>query len=74
MRFKANHRHCTTHCKPETKKTGDSSNICVCLYRPLKLLTDDQVASQQSQIKTYYITVTITQKCAINYFRLTKKH
>jgi len=21
------------HCKPETKKKGDSSNACVCLYR-----------------------------------------
>jgi len=28
-------RHCTTHCKPETKKMGDSSNSCVCLYRSL---------------------------------------
>jgi len=30
-------------CKPETKKTGDCSNACVCLYMSLslKLLTDD---------------------------------
>jgi len=34
-------RHGATHCKPETKKTGDSSNACICLYRSLKLLTDD---------------------------------
>jgi len=34
-------RHCTTHGKPEAKKTGDSSNTCVCLHRSLKLLTDD---------------------------------
>jgi len=32
---------CTIHCKQETKKTGDNSNACVCLYRSLKLLTDD---------------------------------
>jgi len=31
------------HCKPETRKTGDSSNSCVCLYRSLELSTDDQV-------------------------------
>jgi len=24
-----NHRHHVTHCKPETKKTGDSSNACL---------------------------------------------
>jgi len=28
-------RHCETHCKPETKKTGDNSNACICLYRSL---------------------------------------
>jgi len=32
-----------TCCKPQTKKMGDSNNSCVCLYRSLKLLTDDQV-------------------------------
>ena len=32
MRCNANHRDidCATHCKPETKKTEDSSNACVC--------------------------------------------
>jgi len=30
-------------CKPEAKKTGDSSNAYVCFYRSLKLSTDDQV-------------------------------
>jgi len=35
-----------THWKPETKKTADSSNAGVCLYRSVKLLTDDQVTSQ----------------------------
>jgi len=35
MGCNANHRHCATHCKPETKKTGDRSNGCVCLYRSL---------------------------------------
>jgi len=38
MSCNANHRHWATHCKPETTKTGDSSNACVCLYRPRKLL------------------------------------
>jgi len=33
-------RHCATPCKPETKKTGDSSNTCVGLHRSLKPLTD----------------------------------
>ena len=42
-------------CEPEAKKTGDSSNTCVCLYRSMKLLTDDQVTSQWSQLKTYYL-------------------
>jgi len=41
MLCNANHKHCASHCKPETKKTGDSSNVCVCLYRSLKRLTDD---------------------------------
>jgi len=30
IRCNANHTHCATHCKPETKKTGDNSNACVC--------------------------------------------
>jgi len=47
LRCNANHRHCATHCKPETKKTGDSSNACIYLYRPMKLFTDDQVTSQR---------------------------
>jgi len=29
LRCNANHRHCAIHCKPETKKTGDSSNACL---------------------------------------------
>ena len=44
-------------CKPEAKKTGDSSNACVCLFRSLKLSTDDQVTSKRSQLKTYYIVL-----------------
>jgi len=38
-------------CKPETKKTATP----VFVYRSLKLLTNDQVTSQRSQLKTYYI-------------------
>ena len=49
IRCEANHRHCAIHCKPETKKTG-YSNVCVCLYRSLKL-ADDRVASQQFNSK-----------------------
>jgi len=45
IRCNADHRHCATHWKPETKKTGDSINACVCLHRSLQLLTDDQVTS-----------------------------
>ena len=41
MGCNANYTHCATHCKPETKKTVDSSNACVCLYRSVKLLTGD---------------------------------
>ena len=39
-----NHRKdsATHYCKPETKKTGDSNNACVCLNRSLKLLTNDR--------------------------------
>jgi len=51
MRCNANHRHCATHCKPETKKTGDSSNACGCLHRTLKLVTDDQVTSHRFNSK-----------------------
>jgi len=41
MHCNANHKHCATHSKPETKKMGyTSSNVCVCLYnRSLKLIT-----------------------------------
>ena len=31
LQFNASHRHYCAHCWPETKKTGDSSNACVCL-------------------------------------------
>jgi len=41
MHCNANRRHCATHCKPETKKTGDSSNAGVSLYTSLKLSIDD---------------------------------
>ena len=51
MRYNANHRDCATQCKLETKKTGDSSNASVCVYRSLKLVTDDQVASQRFNSK-----------------------
>jgi len=51
MHCNANHRHCATHWKQETKKTGDSSNACVCLYRSLKLLTDNKVTSQRFNSK-----------------------
>jgi len=51
MCCETNHRDCATHCKPETKKMGDSSNVCVCLYRSLKLLTDHQVTSQRFNSK-----------------------
>jgi len=30
MRCNANHRHCPTHCKPETKTTGAATLVCVC--------------------------------------------
>jgi len=43
------HRHCATHCKPETKKTRDSSNAL--FVHSLKLLTDDQVTSQRFNSK-----------------------
>jgi len=37
IRCTANHRHDgATHWKPETKKTVDSSNACVCLYKSKK--------------------------------------
>jgi len=31
MRFYANNHIALTPCKPETKKTGESSNACVCV-------------------------------------------
>jgi len=52
MRCNPNHRHCATHCKPETKKTGDSTNTCVCLYKSLKLLTGDHSDFAAVQLKT----------------------
>jgi len=51
MLFNANHSHCATHCEPETKKMGDSSNACVCLHRSVKCLPDDQVTSQRFNSK-----------------------
>jgi len=45
----ANHKHCATHCKPETKKTGDNSNACVCLNTSLKF--GNQVTSQRLNSK-----------------------
>ena len=51
MRCNANHGHCATHCKPETKKSGDSSNSCVCLYKSLKRLTDGQVTLKRFNSK-----------------------
>jgi len=40
------HRHCATYCKPETKKTRDSSNACL-LVQVTEILTDDQMTSQR---------------------------
>jgi len=49
-----------THCKPEAKKTGDSSNACcVCLYRSLKRLTNDQVTSQRFNSKQIILSCVI---------------
>jgi len=48
-----------THWKPYTKKTGDSRNACVCLYRSLKLLTDDQVTSQRFKSKHIILSCVI---------------
>jgi len=59
MRCNANHRHCVTHCKPETKKMGDSNNACVCLYRSLKHFTDDQVLSQRFNSKHIMLSCAI---------------
>jgi len=53
LRCNAKHSHCATHCKPETKKIGDSSNICVYLYRSVKLLTDDHEDFAAVQPQTY---------------------
>jgi len=55
LRCNANHRHCATHCKLETKKRGDSSYACVCLYRSVKLLTDDH--EDFVYLHTYYIAL-----------------
>jgi len=57
LRCNAKHRHCATHCKPETKKIGDSSNACVCLYRSVKLPTDDYKEFAAVQVQTYYIAL-----------------
>jgi len=43
-------------CKPEAKKTGDSSTP-VFAYRSLKLLTDDQVTSQLVAAQNIYCLV-----------------
>jgi len=51
MRCNGNHTHCLTNWKQEKKKTGDSSNACVCLHRSLTLLTDDEVTSLQFNSK-----------------------
>jgi len=37
--------------KRQNSTKGDSTNVCVCLYRLLKLLTDDQVTSQRYNSK-----------------------
>jgi len=47
-----------THWKPDTK-TGDSNNAGVCLYRSLKLLTDDQVTSQRLNLKHIIVSCVI---------------
>jgi len=57
LRCNAKHRHCATHCKPETKKIGGSSNACVCLCRSMKLLTDDHKDFAAGQLQTYYIAL-----------------
>ena len=57
LRCNAKQRHCATHCKPETKKIGHSSNACVCLYRSVKLLTDDHKDFAAVQLQTYYIAL-----------------
>jgi len=36
----ANHRRCTTHCKPETKKTGDSSNSLVAVLFRIRIFEE----------------------------------
>jgi len=41
------------------KKTGDSSNTCVCLYRSLKPLADDQVTSQRFNSKHIILSCVI---------------
>jgi len=57
LRCIAKHKHCATHCKPETKEIGDSSNACVCLYRSVKLLTDDHKDFAAVQLQRYYIAL-----------------
>ena len=53
------HRRCAIHWKSEKKKKGYSSNACICLYRSLKLLTDDQVASQRFKSKHIVLSCVI---------------
>jgi len=48
-----------THWKPETKKMGDSSNAGVCLYRSLKVFTDDQVTTQRFNSKHIILSCVI---------------
>jgi len=48
-------RHCPAHCKPETKKTGDSGNACVCFHMSLKLSTDDNSDFVAVKLKTDYM-------------------
>jgi len=55
MPLQCKQRHCATHCKPETKKRRDSSNACVCLYRLLKLLTDDHSDLVTVKLKNEYM-------------------
>jgi len=96
----------TVNQRQSKREILDSGNPCVCLYRSLKLLTDDQVISQRFNSKhtallyivlfnlkftvrycrilskllyialnqKVSITVTITQKCAIDYIQLTQKN
>jgi len=56
MRCNANHRHVQLTINQRERKREKAATF-VCLYRLLKLLTDGQVTSQRSQIKTYYIVL-----------------